>query len=82
MSTKITKKISKNSTIAKPNSYPINAKNVSRYSMPFFVHAFENCELNVLDKCVSPSRSAKYPPIVANEFLLQRLREIGLGKKI
>ena len=61
---------------------PINAKNVSRYSLPFFVHAYENCELNVLDKCVSPSRSAKFPPILANEFLLQRLREIGLGKKI
>ncbi len=61
---------------------PINAKNVSRYSLPFFVHAYENCELNILDKCVSPSRSAKFPPILANEFLLQRLREIGLGKKI
>jgi len=31
MSTKITKKISKNSTIAKPNSYPINAKNVIKW---------------------------------------------------
>ena len=31
LSTKITKKNSKNSTIAKPNSYPINAKNVIKW---------------------------------------------------
>lgn len=61
---------------------PKNARNVARYSMPFFVHAYENCELNILDQCVSPSRAAKFPPILANEFLLQRLREIGLGKKV
>ena len=58
---------------------PKGSKNVSRYSMPFFVHAFENCELKLLENCVSPSRPAKFSPILANEFLLQRLREIGLG---
>lgn len=60
---------------------PKSSKNVSRYSMPFFVHAFENCELKLFENCVSPSKPAKFPPILANEFLLQRLREIGLGKK-
>lgn len=60
---------------------PKGSKNVSRYSMPFFVHAFENCELKLLENCISPSKPAKFPPILANEFLLQRLREIGLGKK-
>ena len=61
---------------------PKNSKNVARYSMPFFVHAYENCELKILDNCVSPSNSAKFPPILANEFLLQRLREIGLSNKV
>nr|BFD30642.1 isopenicillin N synthase family oxygenase [Pigmentibacter ruber] len=60
---------------------PKSAKNVSRYSMPFFIHPYENCELNVFKNCLSPSRPAKFPPILANEFLLQRLKEIGLGNK-
>lgn len=60
---------------------PIGSRNISRYSMPFFVHAYENCELKLLDHCVSPSKPAKFPPILANEFLLQRLRENGLGGK-
>ncbi|WP_170271520.1 isopenicillin N synthase family dioxygenase [Fluviispira multicolorata] len=59
---------------------PKGIQNVSRYSMPFFVHAFEKCELNVLENCKSPSKPTLYPPILANEFLLQRLRENGLGK--
>jgi isopenicillin N synthase-like dioxygenase len=58
---------------------PPNGKNVSRYSMPFFVHAYPTCELNVLSNCVSPSRPAQYSPCTANEFLTQRLREIGLA---
>ncbi|APJ05007.1 isopenicillin N synthase family dioxygenase [Silvanigrella aquatica] len=61
---------------------PKGAKNVSRYSMPFFVHAYENCELKLLENCISPSHYAKFPPILANEFLLQRLKENGLGKKL
>ncbi len=60
---------------------PKSVKNVSRYSMPFFIHPYENCELNVLKNCLSPSQPTKFPPILANEFLLQRLKEIGLGKK-
>lgn len=60
---------------------PINSKNVPRYSMPFFVHPFEKCPLEIFQNCTSPSRPEKYPPILANEFLLQRLEEIGLNKK-
>jgi isopenicillin N synthase-like dioxygenase len=60
---------------------PKNSKNVSRYSMPFFVHAYEDCELKILDNCKSPSKPSNFPPILANEFLLQRLKEIGLGEK-
>ncbi len=79
MLSRITNKIIPSTTHRVVN--PKGSKNVSRYSMPFFVHAFENCELKLLENCLSPSKPAKYPPILANEFLLQRLKEIGLGEK-
>ncbi len=49
---------------------------VTRYSMPFFVHPFPECDLTPL-AALGP---AKFPPITADEFLRQRLREIGLIK--
>lgn len=60
---------------------PLNSKNTSRYSMPYFVHAYGNCELKILENCISPSCPAKYPPILADEFLKQRLYEIGFSTK-
>lgn len=61
---------------------PPNAKNIPRYSMPFFVHPHSQCHLNVLKTCVTPEQTAKYPPIIADEFLHQRLQEIGLVAKL
>jgi isopenicillin N synthase-like dioxygenase len=60
---------------------PPNSKNVARYSMPFFVHPHSQCPLEVLPTCVTPQLPAKYAPIIADEFLHQRLREIGLVTK-
>ena len=60
---------------------PHNAKNKPRFSMPYFVHAYGNCELKIFENCVSPSSPAKYPPILADEFLKQRLIEIGFIPK-
>ena len=51
-----------------------------RYSMPFFVHPYSECLLKPLDCCVTPDNPAKQPPITADAFLQQRLREIGLVK--
>lgn len=59
---------------------PAGSKNVARYSMPFFVHPHSQCHLNVLPTCVSALNPAKHAPIIADEFLHQRLREIGLVK--
>lgn len=59
---------------------PIGSKNLARYSMPFFVHPWKSCPLEVFENCASPSMPIKYPPIFAGEFLLQRLKEIGLVK--
>ena len=48
----------------------------SRFSMPFFVHPNPEAVLKCLPSCVGAG--AKYPDILANDFLLQRLKEIGL----
>src|SRR4029079_776964 len=51
-----------------------------RYSMPFFVHPYSACPLDVMDRFVSSQNPAKFPPITSGEFLDERLREIGLKK--
>ena len=48
--------------------------------MPFFVHPYSACPLDVIDRFTSPANPAKYPPITAGAFLEERLREIGLKK--
>jgi len=51
--------------------------NVSRYSMPFFLHPHSDLSLAALPSC----RQARTPEpeITAGAFLAQRLREIGLA---
>jgi len=51
--------------------------NISRYSMPFFMHPHRDAVLECIPSCVGSG--AKYPPIRADEFLKQRLEEIGLA---
>ncbi len=57
---------------------PQDGKNTSRYSMPFFMHPHPESLLSCLPSC--RGNQAKYPDITAHEFLMQRLREIGLIK--
>ncbi len=52
--------------------------NVSRYSMPFFMHPGSAVPLDVLPSCIGDG--ARYAPITAGDFLAERLREIGLAK--
>jgi isopenicillin N synthase-like dioxygenase len=52
--------------------------NVSRYSMPFFMHPANDTSLACLPSCVGSG--ARFEPITAGEFLAERLREIGLRK--
>lgn len=54
------------------------ATHASRYSMPFFMHPRPEANLSCLPSC--RGAGAKYPDISAGDFLLQRLREIGLIK--
>lgn len=57
----------------------VNPKDDSsaRYSMPYFVHPHSNAMLECLPSCVLDG--VKQPPITAGDFLMQRLKEIGLA---
>lgn len=57
---------------------PDDGKNSSRYSMPYFIHPNPEAMLTCLESCKGDG--AKYPDILAQEFLMERLREIGLTK--
>ncbi|MDD0853066.1 2-oxoglutarate and iron-dependent oxygenase domain-containing protein [Halobacteriovorax sp. GB3] len=52
--------------------------NSERYSMPYFVHPHSNALLSCIASCIG--EGAKYPDITAGDFLIQRLKEIGLYK--
>lgn len=52
----------------------------ARYSMPFFMHARGEVDLNPLASCIEATGGKQvYPNITADAYLLQRLREIGLA---
>jgi isopenicillin N synthase-like dioxygenase len=58
---------------------PGEAARRPRYSMPFFLHPNPDFLIRTLPQCVSPENPDRYPsPITANDYLLQRLREIKL----
>jgi len=53
----------------------------SRFSMPFFLHLRSDFPIKTLPQCISSQNPDHYPnPILADEFLQQRLQEIGLKK--
>jgi isopenicillin N synthase-like dioxygenase len=53
----------------------------SRYSMPFFLHLRSDALIETLPCCVSAENTDRYPvPILADDYLQERLREIGLKR--
>jgi len=52
----------------------------SRYSIPFFCHPNPDMSLDALPQCVTDENPKRDEPITANDYLMQRLREIGLIK--
>lgn len=52
--------------------------NEPRFSIPFFLHPRPEARLDCLSSCISETNPKKYEDCSANEFLMQRLREIGL----
>jgi isopenicillin N synthase-like dioxygenase len=57
---------------------PQDGQNVSRYSMPYFIHPNPNSILECVPSCAGDG--VKYPAIKSHDFLMQRLKEIGLVK--
>jgi isopenicillin N synthase-like dioxygenase len=58
---------------------PAERRGVPRYSMPFFLHLASDFPIVTLPGCVTAERPDRYPePITADDYLQQRLREIGL----
>jgi isopenicillin N synthase-like dioxygenase len=50
-----------------------------RYSIPFFLHPNPDFEIRTLPQCIDAQHPDRYPdPITANDYLMQRLREINL----
>lgn len=67
------------STIHRVRNPAGNAAQRSRYSMPFFLHPRSDYTIATLPQCIGPDRPNRYPnPIMADDFLQQRLRDIGL----
>ena len=58
---------------------PGEAARKPRYSTPFFLHPNPDFLIKTLPQCVSAGNPDRYPtPITANEYLMERLREIKL----
>lgn len=54
---------------------------VARYSMPFFLHFRSDYLIETLTSCIDAEHPDLYPvPITADDYLQERLREIGLKK--
>lgn len=54
----------------------------ARYSIPFFLHPNPDFLIKTLDGCVDDENPDRYEePITANDYLMERLGEIGLLKK-
>ena len=51
----------------------------ARYSMPFFLHFRSDFLIDALPQTVPAGEQAKWPPITANDYLQERLREIKLA---
>ena len=59
---------------------PGEAARQPRYSTPYFLHANPDYRIKTLPNCVSADNPDRYPePITANDYLMQRLREIKLA---
>lgn len=52
-----------------------------RFSMPYFVHPRSEVKLNPLPRCIEAMGGKKFPDITAGDYLDQRLKEIGLGRR-
>ncbi|MGZ8282323.1 MAG: isopenicillin N synthase family dioxygenase [Allosphingosinicella sp.] len=57
---------------------PPERRGHSRYSMPYFLHFRSDFLIEALPGTVPPGEPPKWPPMTADEYLQERLREIKL----
>jgi isopenicillin N synthase-like dioxygenase len=57
---------------------PPGRRAIPRWSMPFFLHLRSDFLIEPLPQCISADNPARDPPITAQDYLHQRLVEIGL----
>jgi isopenicillin N synthase-like dioxygenase len=57
---------------------PPERRGRSRYSMPYFLHFRSDFLIEALPGTVQPGEQPKWPPITADDYLQERLREIKL----
>lgn len=69
------------STVHRVVNPPKEKLGESRYSMPFFMHPKKSMLLNCLEECITSDNPKQYDDITAGDFLIQRLKEIGLIKE-
>jgi isopenicillin N synthase-like dioxygenase len=53
----------------------INVSGAARLSIPFFLGVNYDTTISPLPGCVSAERPGKYPPVIAGDYILQRLNE-------
>jgi isopenicillin N synthase-like dioxygenase len=58
---------------------PVERRGHARYSTPFFLHFAPDYQIETLASCISADNPARYGPITAQAFLMQRLAEIKLA---
>ena len=58
---------------------PPERRSRSRYSMPFFLHFRSDFMIEAMPGTVPAGEQPKWPPITANDYLQERLREIKLA---
>ena len=69
------------STIHRVVNPPKEEWGQSRFSIPFFTHPKGTMKLNCLKQCVNENHPKSYNDITAEEYLNERLVELGLLKK-
>lgn len=68
------------STTHRVTNPPKELMGTSRYSVPFFLHPRSDMKLNCLPSCITENNPKQYEDITAGDYLMERLKEIGLVK--
>jgi len=68
------------STIHRVVNPPQQLLGTARYSIPFFMHPISQMRLDCLPSCIDEKNLKSFQDITSEEFLNQRLQEIGLIK--